>query len=89
MSALSLEIVLTGIFSVTMRYHFAFLAVSLALLGGGIAGVVLYFFPSLTKPDKARRWIGWGTLALALLVPLTFILYLPVPFHPNTSWRGW
>jgi spermidine synthase len=85
MSTLTLEIVLTRVFSVTMRYHFAFLAVSLALLGSGIAGVTLHFFPSLTKPERARRWIGWGALALALSVPLTFILYLQIPFHPSRT----
>jgi spermidine synthase len=83
MSTLTLEIVLTRVFSVTMRYHFAFLAVSLALLGSGVAGVVLYFLPRLTRPERARRWIGWGTLILAISVPLTFVLYLQIPFYPS------
>ena len=80
-SALTLEVVLTRIFSVTMRYHFAFLAISLALMGSAIAGVMLYFFPNLTRPAQARRWIGLAALVLALSVPVTFILYLQIPFQ--------
>ncbi len=85
MSALTMEVVLTRIFSVTMWYHFAFLAISLALMGSAVAGVVLYFFPSLTQPDRAQRWIGIAALALALSVPLTFLIYLRIPFRVNLN----
>ncbi len=88
--ALALEVILTRIFSVTMWYHFAFLAVSLALMGSAVAGVFLYLSPTLSKPEQARRWIGWAALTLALSVPVTFILYLLIPFRPvlmnRTSW---
>jgi spermidine synthase len=81
MSTLTLEIVLTRIFSVTMWYHFAFLAVSLALMGSAMAGVVLYFLPQLAQPERAQRWIGLAALALALSVPLALVLYLQIPFR--------
>ncbi len=81
MGSLALEVVLTRIFSVTMWYHFAFLAISLAMMGSALAGVVLYFFPRFTTPERARRWIGWAALALAVSVPITFWLYLKMPFH--------
>lgn len=80
MSTLTLEIVLTRIFSVTMWYHFAFLAISMALMGSAMAGVVLYFFPHLTKPGVTPRWIGWAALGLAFSIPLTFVIYLQIPF---------
>ncbi|MFP4394506.1 MAG: hypothetical protein ACLFTI_04500 [Anaerolineales bacterium] len=82
MGALALEVVLTRIFSVTMWYHFAFLAISLALMGSAAAGVFLYFFPTLSQPKNAQRAIGWIGIALACLVPLTFLLYLKIPFRP-------
>ncbi len=88
MSTLTLEVVLTRIFSVTMRYHFAFLAISLALMGSAMAGVLLYFFPNLTQPGRARRWIALAALALALVVPLTFVLYLQIPFQLTLSSSG-
>ncbi len=81
LGTLTLEVVLTRVFSVTMWYHFAFLAISLALMGSAAAGVVLYFFPRLTHPEAARRWIGWAALALAASVPIAFALYLRIPFR--------
>ena len=50
-STLLLEIVLTRIFAVTQGYHFAFLAISLALLGFGASGTALSILPSLTSRD--------------------------------------
>jgi len=85
MSALALEVVLTRIFSVTLWYHFAFLAISLALMGSAMAGVVLYFFPGLTQPQRVRRWIGPAALALALSVPVTLVLYLQIPFQMTSN----
>ncbi len=85
MSTLILEVTLTRVFSVTMWYHFAFLAVSLALTGSAVAGVVLYFFPHLARPDRVGRWLGRGALALALSVPVTFVLYLQIPFRPDLN----
>ncbi len=82
MGALALEVILTRIFSVTMWYHFAFLAISLALMGSAVAGVVLYLVPRLAQPENARRWIGWLALALACAVPITFLIYLQIPFKP-------
>ncbi|HOT91292.1 MAG TPA: hypothetical protein PLJ78_16095 [Anaerolineae bacterium] len=88
LGSLALEVVLTRIFSVTMWYHFAFLAISLAMMGSALAGVVLYFFPTITRPEHARRWIGWAALALALSVPLTFWLYLKMPFQVAMNRTG-
>jgi hypothetical protein len=41
-SALLLELALTRLFSVVLFYHFAFLAISIALLGLGAGGVFAY-----------------------------------------------
>lgn len=82
MGALALEVVLTRIFSVTMWYHFAFLAISMALMGSAVAGVLLYFFPRLTRQDAAQQWIGRASIALAIAVPVIFLVYLKIPFRP-------
>src|SRR5258708_3751547 len=79
--ALALEIVLTRIFSVTMWYHFAFLAISMALMGSAMAGMALYFFPQAARPERARLAIGWLAIALALAVPVVFWIYLHIPFQ--------
>lgn len=54
-SVLMLEVVLTRVFAVTQFYHFAFLTVSLALLGFGASGSVLTVVPVLGRGGP-RRW---------------------------------
>ncbi len=74
-SALLFELALTRIFSVTLWYHFAYLAVSLALFGLGAGGLSAFF---------AREWLDrrfprvLGRLAclqaIAILVCLGLVL---------------
>src|SRR6476469_6610261 len=59
-AALLLELGLTRLFSVVLFYHFAFLAISIALLGLGAGGVFAY----LLKPQLAK--IETRTLASRL-----------------------
>ncbi len=81
LSSLMLEVVLTRIFSVTLWYHFAFLAISLALSGSAIAGILLYFLPSLRTWERGHLLIGYAALALAVVMPLMLFLYLHFPFQ--------
>lgn len=57
-SALLLELALTRLFSVVLFYHFAFLAISVALLGLGAGGVFAY----LWRNWLASRHAGWRRL---------------------------
>src|SRR6476620_1346455 len=50
-AALLLELALTRLFSVVLFYHFAFLAISVALLGLGAGGVFAHVFRF-----KLSRW---------------------------------
>ena len=54
-AALAFEVALTRVFAVTQFYHFAFLSVSLALLGFGASGSALTAFPALGRGGP-RRW---------------------------------
>ena len=44
-STIALELLLTRIFSVTMYYHFAYMVISIAMLGLSISGVSIYLLP--------------------------------------------
>ncbi len=59
-AVIAFEIVLTRVFAVAQFYHFAFLTVSLALLGFGASGSVLTAFPGLGRGGPRR----WALLAL-------------------------
>jgi spermidine synthase len=76
-SALLLELALTRLFSVVLFYHFAFLAISIALLGLGAGGVFAY----LLKNRLAK--IGTRTLAarLCMVNSVAVILVLEVVLH--------
>lgn len=59
-ATLLLELALTRLFSVVLYYHFAFLAISLAMLGLGAGGVFSYVW---------RNWLAqWGLRELANLI---------------------
>jgi len=49
--SLLLELALTRLFSVVLYYHFAFLAISLAMLGLGVGGVFSYL-----QRDRMAQW---------------------------------
>ncbi len=84
-AALLLELALTRLFSVVLFYHFAFLAISIALLGLGAGGV----FAHLRKERLAR----FGTRALvsrlcsvnALVVPVVLVIVLRTPVSLEIS----
>jgi len=60
MALLALEITLTRVFSVKMWYHFAFMSISLALLGGAVGGMVVYVGRErLGRPRLNIRWLAW------------------------------
>lgn len=88
LAILLLEITLTRVFSVVMWYHFAFMAISLALLGGAVGGVVVYAFRSWLE-----RWPPEAVLAVmatlfGISVPLVFAIYLRIYFRPSQGWLG-
>ena len=82
-AALAFEVTLTRLFSVTQWYHFAFLAVSVALLGYGASGTVLSLVP---------RWVGLPTARRASAFAILFALsvlgaYLGLNHLPFDSYR--
>ena len=62
-ATLTFEITLTRLFSVAQFYHFAFMIVSIALLGFGASGTVLSIFPKLGRnaPRRALSLLGLAT----------------------------
>lgn len=56
-ATLLLELSLTRIFSVVFYYHFAFLAISIALFGLGVGGVLSYVVASVAS-DASRHYTG-------------------------------
>ena len=88
-ATLTFEVNLTRIFSVGQFYHFAFMIVSLALLGFGASGTFLALFPRLKEHDLARTLplLSWG-FAITAVGSYALTLYVPFDsFRIAHEWR--
>jgi spermidine synthase len=76
-ATLLLELALTRLFSVILFYHFAFLAISIALLGLGAGGVFAY----VRKPQLSRNTTRTLGSRLCLLNSIAILLVLEIVLH--------
>jgi len=81
MSALLLEISLVRVFSIAKWYHFAFMVVSIALLGYGASGSFLASFPSLMKRDLHGLLMLFSSLS-SISIIIAFLVTNQIPFDP-------
>ena len=79
-AALLLELSLTRLFSVVLFYHFAFLAISIALLGLGTGGVFAYLLKKRLARSDTRSLAARLCLdsAILILIALEVVLHVPV-----------
>jgi SAM-dependent methyltransferase len=77
-AVLALEIGLTRLFSYTIWYHFAYLSISVALLGYGAAGSALAAFPALGRASA----LAWWAVAAEAGVVVALVVIRAVPLDP-------
>src|ERR1700687_3531129 len=85
-SALLLELALTRLFSVVLFYHFAFLAISIALLGLGAGGVSAYLLKSRLTGIDTRSLAVRPCMANSAVVVVVLEIVLRVPVALQVSW---
>jgi hypothetical protein len=78
LSGLILEVGLTRIYSASIWYHFAFVAISVALLGWGLGGFTVHLLKR-TKP-LSMNMAALVTTLYALAIPLCLWLLVRYPF---------
>ena len=78
-AALLLELALTRLFSVVLFYHFAFLAISIALLGLGAGGVFAHIGKNWLARFETRRMVAILCAINAAVVPIVLEIVLHVP----------
>lgn len=88
LSTLMLEIALTRIFSVTMWYHFAFLAISVALFGMTFGALAVHLFPDRFPAERANDQMARGSIGFALAIAVCFPIQLWIPFTPHLTVGG-
>ena len=79
-SGLMLEIIITRIFSTTIWYHYAFIAVSVALFGWGFGGVFTHF---LGMKKYFLDIVTSATLLFSISIPLCLFIILQLPMSPS------
>ncbi|MBZ0204449.1 MAG: hypothetical protein K8I03_15665 [Ignavibacteria bacterium] len=88
LSTLMYEILLTRIFSVTMGYHFAFMAVSLAMFGMTVGAIIVYLFPKKFPQEHLHKIIARQALYFSIATLVSFLLHLFIPFIHGMSITG-
>jgi len=84
MAALAFEVLLTRIFSISLWYHFAFMIISIAMLGLAAGGTILSLSPRLRDTHNIGRY----TVCLGIAIPVGYLLANMVPFDPvRLSWE--
>ena len=87
LSGLVLEVSITRIFSAAIWYHFAFVAVSVALMGLGASGLVVHHRVKKLKGKWAENLTIYSAWGIAIFIPITLfvmhglasqIIYLPL-----------
>jgi len=88
LSTLMLENLLTRIFSVTMWYHFAFVAISVALFGMTVGALLVYLRPKIFNPSGVHNQMAASALLFSLSTALALLLHTSLPFRLDATPSG-
>src|SRR5437762_11364315 len=80
LSTLLLEFTFIRLLSVALWYHFAFMIISIAMLGFGISGVVIYLYNK--KFSNTGSFIGICSFLYGVSVLVSFLIINKIPFDP-------
>ncbi len=81
-ASLLFELSLSRYFSISLWHHFAFMVVSIALLGLGASGTFLMFFPSLAHEGKSPPLVETAFL-FACSILISYLLVNRIPLDPT------
>ncbi len=79
LSGLVFEIGLTRIYSATIWYHFAFVAISMALLGWGLGGLAVHLLKQSWPPSLEKAAVF--TMLYGLAIPACLAVLVEYPFE--------
>lgn len=88
LSTLMYEILLTRIFSVTMGYHFTFMAVSLAMFGMTVGAIIVYLYPQKFPQERIKHVLAKQSMLFSITMIVTFVLHISIPFIHGFSIKG-
>jgi hypothetical protein len=80
LSTLTYQLLLTRTFSVTMYYHFAFVAISVTMFGMAVGAIVVFLRPGVFLPALVNRHLAVGSVLCATAIVLSYLTHLAIPF---------
>ena len=87
MATLMYELILTRIFSVLMWYHFASMAISLALFGMGGAALLIYLRPNWFPEQRTELLTSRFAQLFGVSVALFFLLFVAFRLQPTFGFK--
>ena len=88
LATLMFEILLTRIFSVTMWYHYAFVAISVAMFGMTVGAICVYLLPNFFTYERARTHLAISSFLFSVSIILSFLTHISIPFVIEGSIAG-
>jgi len=79
LATLMLENLLTRIFSVTMWYHYAFMAVSIAMFGMTLGAIIVYLFPVQFAHEHVGKHLTTTSILFSATIIITFLIHINIP----------
>lgn len=85
LATLMYEILLTRIFSVTMWYHFAFVAISIAMFGMSVGALTVFLRPAVFTSARTHELLARTAVVFPWALVLSFLTQCSIPFlvHPS------
>jgi len=81
------ELALTRVFSVLMWYHFASMAISLALFGMGVAALLVYLRPGWFPVEATERRVAQSCTLFAVSLALFFGIFVLFRLAPHLAFK--
>ena len=88
LATLTYQLLLTRIFSVTMYYHFAFVAISVTMFGMAVGALIVYGRPQVFTAGRVHAHLARAALGFALTIVGSFLAHIWLPFRPELSLYG-
>lgn len=88
LSTVMFEILLTRVFSLTMWYHFAFMAISMAMLGMTVGALAVFLRPKAWPQEALLPAMGGSALLFAIAMAAAILLHISM-LVPNPSENAW
>jgi hypothetical protein len=85
MATLMYQLLLTRIFSVTMWYHFAFMAISITMFGMTVGAIAVYRLPNVFRPERVSWHLSLSAVGFAVTTIGSFLVHLHLPFVVDLS----